>query len=282
MASDTRFSVSLVSKGSAVSNGAVNCRHSSLRSSLRGSSGYVLGFSGLFVGKFEEDSPSVIPLNQVVRTPRVLFGIYMFFCLPWANFMFASRVCSYLAVCLFVLRLTLCLTHAAARKRSFFLPAYHPSVEVSSKNKDRKATAPVQGFPARVRASPCALHHLPFPNNPPPNSQPPRFASMPPPPPPPHFLSRLLPALCILVCLLLCAHCNLFEHPCAKSLAPPPPHPRWAPDGSAFVTASHDKVVTLYTLRGGGDGTGQGGVGGTGFEQVRVMGGGGERHKTVL
>lgn len=43
---------------------------------------------------------------------------------------------------------------------------------------------------------------------------------------------------------------------------------RWAPDGSAFVTASHDKVVTLYTLRAGGDGTGADGVGGTGYEQV--------------
>ncbi|CAB1100307.1 unnamed protein product [Ectocarpus sp. CCAP 1310/34] len=46
---------------------------------------------------------------------------------------------------------------------------------------------------------------------------------------------------------------------------------RWAPDGRAFVTASHDKVVTLYTLRGGGDGTGQGGVGGTGFEQATQL-----------
>ncbi|CAM9741126.1 unnamed protein product [Ectocarpus sp. 12 AP-2014] len=46
---------------------------------------------------------------------------------------------------------------------------------------------------------------------------------------------------------------------------------RWAPDGRAFVTASHDKVVTLYTLRGGGDGTGKGGVGGTGFEQATQL-----------
>ncbi|CAN0162321.1 unnamed protein product [Scytosiphon promiscuus] len=46
---------------------------------------------------------------------------------------------------------------------------------------------------------------------------------------------------------------------------------RWAPDGSAFVTASHDKVVTLYTLRGGGDGTGQGGMGGTGYEQTKQL-----------
>lgn len=34
------------------------------------------------------------------------------------------------------------------------------------------------------------------------------------------------------------------------------------------MTASHDKVVTLYTLRAGGDGDGAGGVGGTGYEQV--------------
>ncbi|CAM9438856.1 unnamed protein product [Pylaiella littoralis] len=46
---------------------------------------------------------------------------------------------------------------------------------------------------------------------------------------------------------------------------------RWAPDGSAFVTASHDKVVTLYTLRGGGDGAGEGGVGGTGYEQATQL-----------
>eukprot|EP00752_Nemacystus_decipiens_P014772 g13151.t1 len=46
---------------------------------------------------------------------------------------------------------------------------------------------------------------------------------------------------------------------------------RWAPDGRAFVTASHDKVVTLYTLRAGGDGTGLGGVGGTGYEQATQL-----------
>lgn len=34
------------------------------------------------------------------------------------------------------------------------------------------------------------------------------------------------------------------------------------------MTASHDKVVTLYTLKAGGAGTGEGGVGGTGYEQV--------------
>lgn len=39
------------------------------------------------------------------------------------------------------------------------------------------------------------------------------------------------------------------------------------------MTASHDKVVTLYTLRAGEDGTGGGGVGGTGYEQVEREGG---------
>lgn len=42
---------------------------------------------------------------------------------------------------------------------------------------------------------------------------------------------------------------------------------RWAPDGGAFVTASHDKVVTLYVRQGSGGGGGKG-VGGTGYEQV--------------
>lgn len=41
---------------------------------------------------------------------------------------------------------------------------------------------------------------------------------------------------------------------------------RWAPDGSAFATASHDKVVTLYVRKG----EAQGGVGGTGYEQVYI------------
>eukprot|EP00903_Cladosiphon_okamuranus_P012784 g11949.t1 len=46
---------------------------------------------------------------------------------------------------------------------------------------------------------------------------------------------------------------------------------RWAPDGRAFVTASHDKVLTLYTLKAGGGGTGEGGLGGTGYEKATQL-----------
>lgn len=41
---------------------------------------------------------------------------------------------------------------------------------------------------------------------------------------------------------------------------------RWAPDGSAFATASHDKVVTLYVRKG----EPRLGVGSTGYEKVHV------------
>lgn len=41
---------------------------------------------------------------------------------------------------------------------------------------------------------------------------------------------------------------------------------RWAPDGSAFATASHDKVVTLYVRRD--EAGSEVGIGETGYEQV--------------
>lgn len=44
---------------------------------------------------------------------------------------------------------------------------------------------------------------------------------------------------------------------------------RWAPDGSAFITASHDKVVSLYVRKRCDDGVQPGGVGNTRFEQVQ-------------